>query len=100
MNRIPKSYNVGGQKVEVHHVERCDNNAVGEMHLCSGYLEIAKMFSKDSCQCEASKYNTFIHEVVHSILQTMGKRDLNDDEEFVCTFSSFLCEALTTMSYE
>lgn len=24
----------------------------------------------------------------------MNKSDLNDDEEFVCTFSSFLCAAM------
>ena len=40
---------------------------------------------------------TFLHELTHAILFAMGKEELNDDESFVNTFSSFLSEAINTM---
>lgn len=92
--RYPHSYKVGGQRVEVRDVERCESNSVGECNLCAGYIEIAEHFNKDDIQSYDSKRNTFYHELVHSILSTMGKKELNADEEFVSTFSSFLSEAL------
>lgn len=90
----PSSYKVGGQKVEVRKVERCESNSVGECNLCAGYIEIAEFFNKDDRQSDDSKRNTFYHELVHTILNTMGKKELNSDEEFVCAFSSFLSEAM------
>lgn len=92
--RYPNKYKVGGQEVEVRHVERCEDNSVGTCNVCAGYLEIAENFNKDDKQSLDSKRNTFYHELTHSILSTMGKKELNSDEEFVCTFSSFLSEAM------
>ena len=40
---------------------------------------------------------TFLHELTHAILFAIGKEELNDDESFVNTFSSFLAEAINTM---
>ena len=92
--KIPKSYKVGGQLMEVRQVERCDENDLGSCFLAGGYVEIADKCSKDDTQSESSKVNTFYHELTHSILKTMGNDELNNDEKFVCTFSSFLTEAM------
>jgi len=92
--KIPKSYQVGGQHIEVRAVERCDDNCVGQCCLAGGYIEIASQFSKNSVQSDGSKENTFYHELTHSILRTMGETELNDNEKFVCCFSSFLTEAM------
>lgn len=46
---------------------------------------------------QSSQQQTFLHELVHAILNTMLKDDLNDDESFVNTFASFLNEAIKTM---
>lgn len=92
--KIPNEYQVGGQKIEVHLVERCDDNSIGSCFLADGYIEIATKHSKDCCQSETSKINTFYHELTHSILRTMGEFELNDNEKFVCCFSSFLTEAM------
>ena len=91
--KIPKSYKVGGQKIEVRRVERCDENAMGICSVHTGYIEIAEKLFKDDVQSEDCKNNTFYHELTHSILKTMG-HDLNNDEQFVCCFSSFLTEAM------
>ena len=97
---IPKSYKVGGQDVEVRMVERCTDDCIGQAHLAEGYIEVANVFNRDRDQSDSSKYNTFLHELVHTILQTMGEDELNKSEKFVCTFSSFLCEALTSSKYD
>lgn len=93
--KIPSKYKVGGQDIEVRMVERCEDNTIGECALASGYIEIAEKHSKDGLQSASSKINTFYHELTHSILRTMGETELNDNEKFVCCFSSFLTEAMT-----
>ena len=92
--KISRRFQVGGQEIEVRMVERCDNNAVGECALCGGYVEIADVFDKGSTQSGSSKENTFYHELVHSILGTMGEKELNDNEKFVSCFAGFLTEAM------
>lgn len=92
--KIPGSYKVGGQNIEVRHVERCDDNDMGACYYAGGFVEISKYVHKDTLQSEDSKINTFYHEVTHSILRTMGEYELNSNEKFVCSFSSFLCEAM------
>ena len=92
--KIPKKYQVGGQRIDVRDVERCDDNTIGTCCLAGGFIEIANKFSKDETQSEDSRTNTFYHELIHSILRTMGETELNDNEKFVCVFSSFLTEAM------
>ena len=43
---------------------------------------------------------TFYHELVHVILAAMHATELNDDENFVDTFSHLLHQAITTMEYD
>ena len=43
---------------------------------------------------------TFWHEVVHGILTNMGESELNDNEKFVCTFSSMLNEVMQSAIIE
>lgn len=93
--KIPSRYNVGGTTIEVKMVERCDNNCVGMSFTCSGKIEIADKYNKDDKQSESSKKNTFYHEMLHTILDTMGEDELNNNEKFVSCLSSFLTEAMT-----
>ena len=41
---------------------------------------------------------TFFHELVHSILNSMSEKELSGNEKFVELFSSLLHQALTTQS--
>lgn len=93
--RIPKEYQVGGTKMIVKGVERCNNNSAGECFLAGGYVEIADKLNKCDQQSEDSKRNTFYHELIHSILDTMGESDLSSNERFVSCFAGFLTEAMT-----
>ena len=56
-------------------------------------IDLTKI-QKDIKQCESSKINTFIHEVVHGVLDTMGESELSSNEKFVSTFSSLLIDTI------
>ena len=61
-----------------------------------GIIEIANQAGGYEVS-ESKKMQTFLHELTHAILFTMNKSELNDDESFVNTFSSFLNESISTM---
>lgn len=100
MNKIPKSFTVGGQDIEVKQVELCEDSDLGNIILGQGEIQIANNVSRNIPQSETSKLNTFYHELTHAILRTMGENELNNNERFVCTFSSFLTEAIRSFKYE
>lgn len=91
---IPPIISVGGVLIEVKQVERCEDNNLGECCTAKGEIEIADKWDGNKLQCQDSKRQTFYHEVVHCILDTMGENELSKNEKFVCTFSSFLNEAM------
>ena len=90
---IPSKIRIGGQDISIVNEERLDENELGIICLAKGVIKIADNFS-NSKQCESSKINTFIHEVVHGVLDTMGEFELSKNEKFVCTFSSFLVDTI------
>ena len=90
---IPKKIRIGGQDISVVNKERLDNDILGEICLAEGVLKIADTF-RNIKQSESSKINTFIHEVVHGVLDTMGEFELSANEKFVSTFSSLLVDTI------
>ena len=93
---IPATLHIGGQQIEVKEVDRCNNNVLGRCNLAGGIIEIARTFNSDGdiSVSESSKQNTFVHEVLHVILDTMGETELNNNEKFVCGFAGYLTEAI------
>ena len=89
------SYNIriGGQDINVVIKERLDNNKLGTICIAEGILQIANTFNNIQ-QCESSKFVTFIHEVVHGVLDAMGESELSSNEKFVSTFSSLLVDTI------
>lgn len=79
--------------VKILALDRLDNNNLGNICVAEDVLKIANNFDNKK-QCEASKINTFIHEVVHGVLDTMGESELSKNEKFVCTFSSLLVDTI------
>ena len=90
---IPDKIRIGGQDVNIIKEDRLDDNRLGTICMAEGVLRIADNFSNLK-QCESSKINTFIHEIVHGILDTMGESELSGNEKFVCTFSSLLIDPI------
>lgn len=100
MNRIPHKFTVGGQDINVKQVELCENSDLGNIILGQGEIQIADFVTRGVEQSYTSKLNTFYHELTHAILKTMGEYELNNNERFVCTFSSLLTEAVRSFEYE
>ena len=93
---IPKKLKVGGVDYIVKQVEHCGNYDYFGFCRPQGIIEIANQAGGYEVS-ESKKKQTFLHELTHAILFAMGKEELNDDESFVNTFSSFLLEAINTM---
>ena len=94
--RIPKKFKVGGVDYTVKEVGHCGTNDDFGLWRSQGIIEIATQAGGYEVS-ESKKKQTFLHELTHAILFAMGKEELNDDESFVNTFSSFLAEAISTM---
>ena len=90
---IPDKIRIGGQDIRIVKEERLDDNKLGTICVAEGVLRIADNFNNLK-QCESSKISTFVHEIVHGILDTMGESELSGNEKFVCTFSSLLIDTI------
>lgn len=90
---IPGKIRIGGQDIDVCIVERIEGDKLGQICVAEGKMLIADNFST-SKQSESSKVNTFIHEVVHGILDTMGETELSQNEKFVLILSSFMVDVI------
>ena len=97
--RFPSAYYVGGQRIEVSFVDYLSNDRLGTSSVCCGDIEIANKVHDGKDQSPSSKLNTFWHEVVHTILDTMQENELSANEKFVGVFSSMLCEVLNSFEY-
>ena len=93
---IPNKLKIGGVDYSIKHVEHCGINDDFGLWRPQGIIEIANQAGGYEVS-GSKKRQTFLHELTHAILFAMGKEELNDDESFVNTFSSFLNEAINTM---
>ena len=91
--KIPSKIRIGGQDIDVCIVDRIEDEKLGQICLAEGKLIIADNFSTRK-QSDTSKANTFVHEVVHGILDTMGETEISGNEKFVSTFSSFMVDVV------
>lgn len=91
--KIPSHLTVGGQFLNVISEEYVDE-LCGICSLPEGWIKIADKLTPTRIQSESSKVNTFYHELIHAILDTMGRTDLSQDETFVNCFAGFLTEAM------
>ena len=93
---IPNKLKIGGVDYSIKHVEHCGINDDFGLWRPQGIIELANQAGGYEVS-GSKKRQTFLHELTHAILFAMGKEELNDDESFVNTFSSFLNEAINTM---
>jgi hypothetical protein len=96
---IPNKITIGGQSIDIKIAHRCEDDKLGTCCVLSGDMVIANtVYGRQ--QSETSKINTFFHELTHAILDTMGERELSNNERFVCSFASFLTEAMLSAKNE
>lgn len=94
---IPKRFTLGGVEHKVIKQTIVGDNADFGEFSCEGKIRIAELVGGSNQVSESKQLQTFFHEFTHAILFTMRKDDLYQDESFVNTFSSFLCEAINSM---
>lgn len=99
MKKIPSKIVVGGQDISVEEIEKFDDNVLGRCFLMAGWIRIANTVNGEK-QSESSKENTYYHELTHVILDTMGEKELSENEKFVSCFGSFLTEAMANAYFK
>lgn len=92
---LPKEIQIGGQVLTTQICEELGGK-LGKCCCYNGYIKIATNVD-GSTQTESSILNTYIHECVHAILDTMGRSDLSNDEAFVSTFAGFATEGIVSV---
>ena len=91
--KIPNKIRIGGQDIVIEMPEHLPDNRLGDICVAEGKMRIAKKFS-DNEQSETSITNTFMHEVVHGVLDTMGEFELSGNEKFVSSFASLMVDVI------
>ena len=90
---IPNKIRIGGQDIIIVNKERLEGDILGDICIAEGTLRIAENF-KGRKQSDGSKVNTFIHEVIYGVLDTMGECKLSGNEKFVSTVASLLIDPI------
>ena len=99
--RIPKSFQLQGHTIQV----VFDNEDCEKRKFCR-YADLngnkivlaTKVFEDKFPKTKIEQ--TFIHEVIHHILEALGENKLNDNEKFVDGFAGHLHQILSTFNYE
>ena len=73
--KIPDNITIGGQVIEVKLIDHLDNGYLEQISLGESEIVIAQNFNGRK-QHQESINSTFIHEVIHGILDTMEKLSL------------------------
>lgn len=83
---IPKRFKIGGVTWTVKEVEVIPGGCFGQTELWNAEISITKSLKQDT------KEQTYIHELLHALMFSMGKR--NHDEEFVDGLATLLHQYL------
>lgn len=92
---LPKEIQIGGQTLITQMCEELGGK-LGKCCCYNGFIKIATNID-GSEQTESSMLNTYIHECIHAILDTMCRSDLGNDETFVSTFAGFATEGIVSI---
>ena len=92
--KIPEEFHIAGQKWTVKFTDDLlvNDDEYGSCNVVTNTITLDGSKSLPDSRKEA----TFLHELLHAILNEMGQTELFKDEQFIDTLSSFLHQALTT----
>ena len=94
---IPREIQVAGVIYTVEQPEYIDTDALGEISIAEGVIRVAKSYNdrgRRPKMIDCQREQTFYHEIIHAILDTMGKYELSKDEGFVDAFASLLTQVM------
>lgn len=86
---IPKKFTLGAIEYTVKVVPHINNRVMGDCSIVDKTILLAEN-SISRKTSEIGMEQTLYHEVVHSILDEIGRDDLSSDETFVQSFSLLL----------
>lgn len=96
---IPSSFEVLGHTVTVEHKSLVDfGDNYGSSEFIRTKIEVSQNDKRGAIPISAQEH-TFYHELVHTILEAMGEKELNDNEKFVDTFGGLLHQFMRTAKF-
>lgn len=98
---IPTNFTIGGVEINVIHVDNEINQGnYGRTEPMQAEIRLQKNAGNKPI-AHTQRTNTFWHEVVHYILDAMGeKQDDKENERFTTCFSNFLNEVIQSCEIE
>ena len=82
-------FEIGGIKYTVEYVDDIDDKGLGRCYGALSLIKIANNWHGKKIP-ESVKEQTLCHEIIHAILDEMGRGDLSGSEEFVQGFACLL----------
>ena len=97
---LPKKLKVGDNWYSVDVAETMrERMYVGEVHYAKRTITLARKSYHGIPLKLSALHETFWHELTHAILESMGRTQLNNDENFVEEFSSRLSKAIQSARF-
>lgn len=99
-NKIPKSFKLFATTIKVvfENKKMSYSNQVGESCFTQSKITLCDVFKGDKMDKDCV-IDSFYHEKVHMILDSMERGDLSQDEQFVEVFSRLLRQSNETAKY-
>jgi hypothetical protein len=98
---LPKKLKVGDKWYSVEVVEAMrEKGLMGKVYYPDQKIKIGLASNRTGTKFKLDHVqDTFWHEVVHAILEDMGRDALNRDEKFVTQFANLLTQAIKTAKF-
>ena len=98
---LPKKLKVGDKWYSVEVVEAMrEKGLMGQVYYPEQKIKIGLTSTRTGTKFKMEHVqDTFWHEVVHAILEDMGRNALNRDEKFVTGFANRLTKAINTAKF-
>jgi hypothetical protein len=97
---LPKKIKVGNNWYSVEVAEAMRQRLyMGEVHYAKRTITLARKSYHGVPLKLSALHETFWHELTHAILESMGRTELNNDENFVEEFSARLAKAIASARF-
>jgi hypothetical protein len=97
--QIPKTIRVGKKRYSIEIVETLLQHRMGAVNFDNAQIKIGRKSMSGHRYTQAMMTDTFWHELVHAILNDMGRNTLNADEQFVTGFANRLTKAIQSARF-
>lgn len=97
--QVPTSIQLGGSTINIQIVDNpMETGNDAWVSMSDSRIRISKAKCGLPCSNDYIE-SSYYHELVHAILSTMDKKELNENEEFVEGFGNLLHQAIKTAKY-